>query len=552
MVALLAFIVLVGVLITAHEFGHYIVAKLSGVKVQIFSVGFGRAVLSKTVGETEYRVAWLPLGGYVKLAGMDPDETDPTLVGRRLMDKPPIVRILIYAAGPAMNLLLPFAIMAPMLASSDRYDKVVSSTIGAVDKGLPAYGAGLREGDQITAIDGEPVDTFWQVAKHIDSYSADDGPLQMQIQRAGVEGPLTIAVRPERVEQTDRLIGFKKDYFRIGYQPLFLGPDVAVSDPAGDLARAGAQTFDRILQVDGVATPRYIDVERALGQIAAGRTVAVQVERDVEIDPRLPFLTRRVPETLTYTATAAGPGVMHAGPCVSSVGPGTPAGEVLQRGDCILSIDGEAHTLGAFVLSRLTNRPEEPKALRVLRAGQVVDVTLTPRQVVRKDNSAGELKLWAFGLVLLSRPDGLLPLDEVANPHRLAHAWYETSRRVSYEIQLTVDAIAGMFTGRVSPTQLSGPLRIARLAGEHAEAGIDSFLRLMMLLSLSIALLNLLPIPMLDGGHIMVAAIEMVIRRPLPERVQLVLQQVGVAIVLALILFALFNDVMNEWRLRQG
>lgn len=552
MVTLLAFIVLIGVLITAHEFGHFIVAKMAGVKVQVFSVGFGRSLVSKTIGETEYRIAMLPLGGYVKLLGMDPDDAGTSAdAGRGLLDKPPFVRILIFAAGPAMNLLLPLAIMTPMIASSDRFDDVISSTIGAVDKGLPAYAAGLREGDEIVDIDGEPLNTFWKVTRHIEGYSGG-APLNITVKREGEAEPLKMAVTPEKVEQTDRLIGFKKDYYRIGYQPMFLAADVAIADPAGDLARADGRTFDRVLKVGDTETPRYIDVERALSKVPEGATAVVEVERDVEIDARFPFLTKRDTKTLTYSASAAGPGIIHAGPCVSSVGPETPAGEVLKRGDCILEIDGEAHTLGAFIMSRLTNRPETPKQLTVLRDGAHVDVKLTPRQVVRSDRSAGELTLWEFGLVLLSRPDAMVPMDRVGNDERLTHAWYETRRRVSFEIQMTVDAIAGMFTGRVSPTQLSGPLRIARLAGEHAKAGIDSFLRLLMLLSLSIALLNLLPIPGLDGGQIMVAGVEMIIRRPLPDRVQQGLQMVGVAMIIALVMFALFNDVMNEWRLHSG
>ena len=116
--SMIAFLVLIGVLITVHEFGHFAVAKLFGVKCEVFSIGFGRPLISFHRGETEYRLAWIPLGGYVRMLGQEPvEETNPDNVGRSLNDKSPFVRILIYAAGPAMNLLLPFAIIVPLLHS---------------------------------------------------------------------------------------------------------------------------------------------------------------------------------------------------------------------------------------------------------------------------------------------------------------------------------------------------------------------------------------------------------------------------------------------------
>ena len=158
----LAFIVLIGVLITVHEFGHFAVAKLCGVKVEMFSIGFGKPIIKVVRGETEYRIAWLPFGGYVKLLGQIPGEavTDAADEGRSLQDKGPFQRILIYAAGPAMNLILPFAIIVPFVTLADRYAKVEGSQVGALDQSMPAWMAGLREGDMITAIDGESVRTF--------------------------------------------------------------------------------------------------------------------------------------------------------------------------------------------------------------------------------------------------------------------------------------------------------------------------------------------------------------------------------------------------------
>ena len=138
------------------------------------------------------------------------------------------------------------------------------------------------------------------------------------------------------------------------------------------------------------------------------------------------------------------------------------------------------------------------------------------------------------------------------NRDRVAHGWFEAVTQVPRELELTLRSLGGMFSGQVSPTQLSGPLTIFHLAGSQAEAGLDHFLRLMVLLSLSIGLFNLLPIPLLDGGHILVAGVEMVTRRPLPPRIQAGMQYVGLVLILALILFALGNDAVRTWRLTNG
>ena len=562
MVSILAFIVLLGVIVTVHESGHFIVAKLAGVKVQVFSIGFGRPLASFRWGETEYRLSWLPLGGYVRMLGdissgdptsMEYDAIDEADRGRALNNKPPLVRIAIAAAGPAMNLLLPFVILIPFFFAADRYDEVASNRVGAVDQGLPAYKAGLREGDHIVSINGEPVGAFWQVAQHIDGYDPDSGPLKVQVRRDGEADPVAIDITPERIEQTQALVNFTRQVYRIGYQPAFLAPDIAVAHPNGALSRAGAKTFDRVLSVNGTPTPRFIDVRKALNDLKVGDSTQMQVERGEQIDPLLPFFVKRNTVDLTYTRQA-GPNddLAHAGNCISSVAPDSPAGDVLRVGDCVLSVNGQKHSLNAFVHSQLTNKPELAKTLDVRRDGRIINVTLQPKLVVRDDPLAGEIKQWQLGLVLLARPDALRPPEVVANQERAAFAWHRAKDQIGSEIALTLNSLGGMFTGRVSPTQLSGPVTIFYLAGEHAKAGADHFMRLMVVLSLSIGLLNLLPVPVLDGGQIMVAFTEMVIRRPLPMRIQDALMRIGVALVLALIAFALINDLWRMWRVSQA
>lgn len=564
MITIIAFLVLLGVIITIHEFGHFAVAKLSGVKVLVFSIGFGRPLFSWYWGETKYQISMLPLGGYVKMMGMadelgadredEPPATDAD-AGRSLLDKSPLTRILIAAAGPGMNLLLPFLILIPFYTFTDRADMVPGTTIGALDRGLPAWASGLREGDQILSIDGDEVHTFWQVALHIDQHEPSQGPLEFKVARADVAQPLDLEVMPDRIEQTNAMLGFSKSYNRIGYQPDFQRADVAVVDAGGPVAAAGIQTFDRLLEVDGEVTDRFVDAVRALAKVAPGVTVAVKVQRARTIDETYDFL--RATETLTLPYTGAQterPQLIHAESCVTSVDPNSSAGAELQIGDCIVGVDGIERSLAAFVLTELSNRQGRPKTLSVLRRGQRVEVNFTPTELVIDDPMAGDLTLRPLGFLLFAQGNSVsTPIRvNVPNVDRLHFAWVQSSDRISGQIEIMVRTLGGMFIGDVSPTQLSGPLTIFRLAGEHAQQGIESFLRLMMLLSLSIALINLLPVPVLDGGQIMVAAIELIMRRPMPERFQLALQKIGLVMVIALMLFALTNDAIRMWRLHSA
>ena len=176
--------------------------------------------------------------------------------------------------------------------------------------------------------------------------------------------------------------------------------------------------------------------------------------------------------------------------------------------------------------------------------------SLAQEHKVHKDPMAGEIPYWSMGFTLPKQT--VVPGTPVESAKRWAHGWFQARTQVPREIEVTARTISGMFTGQVSPSQLSGPLTIFHLAGSSAQAGLDQFLRLMVLLSLSIGLFNLLPIPLLDGGQILVASVELVTRRPLPDRIQVALQSIGVFLILALIIFALSNDAIRTWRLSNG
>ncbi|MGC6416316.1 MAG: RIP metalloprotease RseP [Bradymonadia bacterium] len=544
---MIAFLVLIGVLITVHEFGHFAVAKLFGVKCEVFSIGFGRPLISFHRGETEYRLAWIPLGGYVRMLGQEPvEETNPDNVGRSLNDKSPFVRILIYAAGPAMNLLLPFAIIVPFVALSQSTAEVASTEVGAVDSSMPAYRAGLRGGDIIKTVDARPVHAFWQIKERLESYEPEQGPIKLQVERPG-EGRLELSVTPQEVVRKHPLLGYARSDYLMGYQVSSLDSSIGVIAKDGPASQSGIRTFDRVLSIDGTPTKRFIDVLQSFRQLTANSIVKVEVERSTEaVLANVDVVRRKERIVLEYRATGSMPALVHASTCVSSVDPNGPA-NFLQRGDCIKSVDGKEYSLGAFLRSKVSDDPSKPKNLVWLRAGAEMSATLTARRELQTHPMAGDVPVWVEGFTLPRQ--AMVAAQLTQSQERWAHGWYRAKTEVPREIEVTTRSISGMFTGQVSPTQLGGPLTIFHLAGSAAQAGLDRFLKLMVLLSLSIGIFNLLPVPALDGGQIMIAGIEMITRRPLPERAQLALHQIGVFLILALIIFALSNDAIRTWRL---
>ncbi|MFN3198208.1 MAG: RIP metalloprotease RseP [Bradymonadia bacterium] len=570
MITLLATVVLLGVLITIHEFGHYIVAKLSNVRVRVFSIGMGPTLVSWTRGETEYRISKLPVGGYVRLAGAEPGEApEPEEVGRTLQDKPPWIRILIYLGGPVMNLVLPFIILVPLFSLSGKYDQVEGNVVGALDTGRPAYQEGLREGDAIIEIDGESVSTFWQVVKHVDEYSADQGPMRLKVERPGVAEPIALEIHPEEINYTD-VMGFEHKQYRIGYSARFKSPTISIVDPEKGGGQAGLTTFDRIVKVGDREIDHYVTLMSALIQAPADAPLVLEVERATPLKAsglqlESLFAKKKVQITLPPSTAARTPESLGLGAvetCVTTVDAGGPAakapavghsaGPGLKPGDCITAIDGKALSLWYSMYARLTHQPQQAKKLTVRRNGQLLDFTLALEQVKFEDPLAGEIKQWRMGLSWLPDQARQVKGAPVDNVDRLGYAWYEANRMVERQVTNTVRSIGGMFSGQVSPQQLSGPITIGYLAGEYAKAGFESFLHLMVVVSLSLALINLMPIPALDGGHILVASIEMIIRRPLPIKVQQGIQVVGGVMLIGLIFFALGNDLLKQFRLWSG
>jgi regulator of sigma E protease len=442
---LMAFIVALGVLIVVHEYGHYLVARLCGVKVLRFSVGFGRplAVWRRGADRTEWVIAAVPFGGYVKMldereAPVAPEET------RRAFNRQSVGRrFLIVVAGPLFNFLFAIAVYAGLYMYGLPEARPVLAEPPA---GTPAAAAGLHTGDTVRAIDGAPIATWQELRWRV---------LQAALQRQ--------TVRLETLSERGHL----------GETTLDLRAYPADEVESDALERVGLRLF----------RPPLAPV---LGQVIAR-------------------------------------------------GPAERAG--LAAGDRIISAGGKPVDTWEALVNAVRAQPGKPLALVVEREGRARTVEVVPEAV-----AAGETRIGRIGAaphIPASHAEAMLV--------RVQHGPIESLGRAvakTWDISIfSLKMLGKMLLGEVSWKHLSGPVTIADFAGQSAQMGWVSYITFLALISISLGVLNLLPIPLLDGGHLMYYAIEIIKGSPVSERAMELGQRVGLALLLVIMAFAFYNDL---------
>jgi regulator of sigma E protease len=422
---LLSFAFALGVIIVVHEAGHLAVAKAFGVRVLTFSVGFGRRLWGFRRGETDYRVSIVPLGGYVRLGGENPDEVtnDP----REFLNKPRWQRILVYLAGPAMNVVLAIALVAALFMVGINMLNLPDTPplIGDVERGSSAARAGLQRGDLILRVKGEPVDDWQDVAFSL--MGSAEKPLPLTVRRDG--RTLEAVVTPGRV------------------------PDYDLGDSAGLVPSVPAQVL----------------------QLVAGQPAA-----------------------------AAG----------------------FLPGDEIRAVDGRPISDKDEFVEVISQRKGQQAEVRIMRQGKPLTLAVVPDKNGKIGAYIGSYQFRRFG------------------PGRAV------VESVRYNVQMVRDTfkILGKVLSNELPAKgtFAGPLEIAKQSGEAARRGFKELLLLTAFISISIAIMNLLPIPILDGGQIFVLLVEGVIRRDLSLRLKEIISQVGFVMILLLIFMVIWFDVSKN------
>ena len=441
---ILAFVVVIGVLVTIHEFGHYLVARWCGVKVLRFSVGLGKVIWSRRVGadQTEWAISAVPLGGYVKMLDARADDAGEIAeadLAREFTRQSVWKRIAIVSAGPLANFLLAIAIFAGLFYHG--MPEAVS-TVAVQDNSVAAR-AGLRSGDTIIAIDGESIKAWSELRWHL----------------------LGSAMRGQRVE-----LSFTRES-DAGQR----SPQLAVLDLRG---------------------------------VASG-------EPDQELLQHLGLELWRPPAVLGQ---------------IIAEGPASRAG--LQPGDTIRQVDGQSVPDAMAFIEALQAAPGRTVQIEGLRRGQPFSVSVTPVAERVGDKVVGRI----MAQVDLSAATIMVSAGPVEAVIKAVRKVWDTSA-------LTLTMLGKMLIGEASLKNITGPLTIADYAGQTARVGIISFLSFMAFISISLGVMNLLPIPVLDGGHLLYYSLELFSGRPVPERVGQIAQRAGLGILMALMAVAMFNDI---------
>lgn len=436
----LAFVLALGPLIVIHELGHYLVARLCGVKVLRFSIGMGRVVWSRRFGrdQTEWAVSALPLGGYVKMLDSRDPETAPkddAELQREFTRQSVWRRIAIVAAGPMANFLVAIGLMAALYMHG--VDEP-SARLRALAQDSLASQAGVRGGDTVTAVNGNPVRSWSE--------------LRWQVMHAAVD-------------KTDARFELRGVH----------GGTYSATVPAGAVGR---------LDVEG-------DVMDALG-----------------MDPWRPA-------PLVQDVLAGGAG-QRAG---------------LQKGDLVLRVDGRPVADGIAFIDAVRGAAGKTLQLDVERGGRTVTLPLTPENDGKGSGVIRVMVAQAPEMVTVS--SGLF--EAIA---RGAERTWDTSI-------MTLKMIGKMLTGEASWKNVTGPITIADYAGQTARIGLVSYLQFIAFISISLGVMNLLPIPVLDGGHLLYYSLEVLTGRPLPARVGEIAQRAGVGLLFMLMALAVFNDLVR-------
>ncbi|MGR9115021.1 MAG: RIP metalloprotease RseP [Gammaproteobacteria bacterium] len=439
------FIVAIGVLVSFHEFGHFWVARKTGVKVLRFSVGFGKVLWSyrKTPDSTEYVISAIPLGGYVKMVDEREGEVAPEDLPYAFNRQPLWARSAIVAAGPLFNLMLAVLLFWGVLLIGETGLRPI---VGQIEQGTLAAEAGLEEGEEIVAVNGRTTVTWNEVMEMIFS-SALEGAYNIDI-----------AVRTSEEMRESHVLNVPKTL---------------------------SQEPEKLYEKLGL-TPWVPEIKPVVGTVLKGKA-----------------------------AEKSG----------------------LKTGDLIVSADGKTIETWMQWVEYVQSHPGVSIALSVERAGVLLQLEITPEREFENGEAIGKIG------AAVDVPKDLLKSLQVTHSLSPWPAFTNALSRTLFYSKATLKMMGKMLIGEASVKNLSGPISIAQFAGLSADRGLVEFLSFLAKVSISLGVLNLLPIPVLDGGHLVFYAVEAVKGSPVPERVQMWLQQIGIFLLVLLMFLALFLDL---------
>jgi regulator of sigma E protease len=529
------FLILLGPLVIIHELGHFLFARLFGVKAEVFSVGFGPKLWAKRFGETEFRLAAIPLGGYVKLLGEDPEQPlPPEERERSLGAKSPGKRFWIYFGGAFANFIFAIFIFATILVLGEPQ---VSNRISRVVEGSEAAKIGLRTGDRISAVGGVEVKKFEELITQIAEHP--EKSVNLQIER-GAERMALLAT--PKAEDGYSIYGEPKKLGRIdGILPFPRSARIGISDPKSIAAQAGLKTGMTVVSINGTAVKSWEELLAIFAELTPNHSVRLEMSSP-KGETRvfdLPYPKGRSVPLLDAL------GIRSSELFVETVLKDSPAEKAgLLPGDRIVSVN-EREILSFFGLRDSIQEFAKSQGGKVTvawdRSGALRSATIQPTETKERDPLLNKVVTYTIGIAPgLVTGEAETIIEHVWNPLTLA---YKATYRMLDFVWKNLVSIGKMITGQVSAKTLGGPILIGKIAGESLERGLIVFLNTMAILSVGLGILNILPIPVLDGGHILLLGVEAIRGRPLSLRQTEILQQVGLSLILLLMVFVFKNDL---------
>ena len=546
------FIILVSSLIFVHELGHFLFAKAFGVKVITFSLGFGPKVLKFRGRETEYCISLLPLGGYVRM--LEESKNDLVLPEdrRRTFESlPGYKRVIIVLAGPVMNLVFPVLLYFSVFIGDGPF---LPPTIGVVLPRHPAEGK-LFPGDRIMSVNGEEVGTFDELKRIV---SKNPGkPVRFTVFRDNrhVEVEVVAEDTPER-----RDLDITERVGTVGIQPSAPAPVIGIASTESPAYRAGLRTFDVITSVGGQPVKRYMDLEAVLDE-DVGETVPITYLRPTSVPDALGGLADMAVFEAGVVALTPDPngvtllertGIELADLYVSILPPDSYLHKAgLRPGDKILRLDEETVPAWSTFRERVFQTPDRTHRIDYM-AARDGRVRYGQFQMRREDFTDEHGQTFARYVLPVQHWLPVAPEERVAHPAPFRYALSKAVEETVDVTRLVLVGLVRLVQGRISLKSLSGPITIYQVAGEEGRKGADYFIWAMAVISINLGLFNLLPIPVLDGGHLLFFVVEAVLRRRVPLRVRELSHIVGMAILLGLMVLAFKNDVEKRWDVITG
>lgn len=526
------FFLLLGLLIFIHEMGHFSVARFFGIRVEIFSIGFGKTIFKKKWGDTEYRISIFPLGGYVKMFGDNPTAVIPPEEQKySFIHQPVLPRIAVVIAGPLMNLILALFVFFGIGLYGEPQ---IAPQLGDIKESTAAYQAGLRSGDKILSINNTMAKSFDETLKLISESS--NGTALIKVERNGETLELNV---PTEVKSNPNILSSERDIPQIdGWTLYSKAPTVGFTDDKSDLFIAGLKNLDEIRKINSTKIATLRDLNHFIGSLTEQDKQELNIEiARYEGDKETILNLKSKGQNLSLVSTET---------FIGRVQQGSPAEKAgLKRGDRLVSVGDVVINDWDTLLETVKTKGLEKKPIvfKVNRDFKDLEITVTP-QIKSMMNEKGQE---------IERPIvGIEPGFYIHVPDQVYVAAGGVGASIAYSLKQTwkwtvwtINSMLRVIQGEVSHKNLGGFITIGQVAKESFKVGWSYFFQMMGIISINLFLLNLFPIPVLDGGHLVFYTIEAIRGRPVSPKNMEMAFMFGFALLMSLVGLTLFNDIQR-------